>query len=803
MNRPVAFLLLSLLLTACGSEAEITGEWAAAPGLKTRWAAQVDPAAPLPEYPRPQMVRDEWINLNGIWEIAVVPDGGGRPSEYPDKVLVPFPVESSLSGLARTVAPGDRVWYRRFFSLPNRPAMDGSGEEPHRWFLHFGGVDWEAEVFVDGSSLGTHRGGYDPFSFDVTRALGEGARHELVVAVRDPTDQGEQPRGKQVLDPHGIWYTAVTGIWQTVWLEPVPEPHITGLILRPWLDLRGVQVTVETSSAGEGMGVSVAVLRDGVEVVFSEGSVGEPLSLALPDPRPWAPSDPFLYDLVIGLGREEQGPTGGEPDPVDVVTSYFGLRTVGIGNDEDGFPRLLLNGEPLFQYGLLDQGWWPDGLYTAPTDEALRFDITKSRELGFNLIRKHVKVEPARWYYHADREGILVWQDMPSADNETPGSQRQFADELRRVVDALRNHPSIVMWVPFNEGWGQHDTEAASGWLKAHDPTRLVNSASGWADEGGGDVLDVHRYPGPGAPDPADLLRSAPPPRRYPEGLPRFAEVRVPVLGEFGGLGLPLPGFTWLEEENWGYRSYENLEALNGAYQDLLIQLRPLQGEGLAAAVYTQTTDVEIEVNGVLTYDREVVKLSDESVALGKALFDPPPDLRETLPTSRNVGQLWRYVEGPPPDDWSDPHFDDSSWEMGRGGFGTEGTPGARVGTAWESSDLWLRRSFELTPAQVGELLDARLFFRIHHDEDAEVYLNGVQVLSLEGYSTDYRLSPMTVEAQGLLRSGVNVLSVHVKQSNGGQYIDVGIVEWVEPLPGPASPTGSDSPGTEDTQPRN
>ncbi len=785
MNSPsLSSLLLSLLVGACGFEAETAVDWSAGPGLKTRWADQVDPRAPLPEYPRPQLVRDEWKNLNGLWELAVVPDPGDRPLEYPDRILVPFPLESSLSGLARRVAPRERVWYRRFFTLPGPTGADPTAEETWRWLLHFGGVDWEAEVFVDGTSVGTHRGGYDPFSFDITNALGEGARHELVVAVRDPTDEGDQPRGKQVLDPHGIWYTAVTGIWQTVWLEPVPDPYITSLLVRPWLELNGVQVRVEASGAAEGMGVSVGVLREGAEVASAQGLVGESISLAIPEPRPWSPADPFLYDLVVRL----------TPGPVDEVSSYFGLRSMALGTDDKGLSRILLNGAPLFQYGLLDQGWWPDGLYTAPTDEALRFDIVKSRELGFNLIRKHVKVEPARWYYHADREGMLVWQDMPSGDNTTEGSRRQFAQELRRVVEALQNHPSIVMWVPFNEGWGQHDTEHTTGWLKAHDPTRLVNSASGWTDEGGGDVLDVHRYPGPGAPDVEDLPRRASPPRRHPEGLPRFPENRVPVLGEFGGLGLPLPGHTWLEEENWGYRSYENLEDLNRAYQDLLLQLRPLQGEGLAAAIYTQTTDVEIEVNGVLTYDREVVKLSEESVARNRTLFDPPPTLQEIVPTSRRVGQNWRYLEKAPPDEWTDVGFDDSSWTVGVGGFGTEGTPGARIGTVWQTPDLWLRRTFSLAETQASRLQDARLFFRVHHDEDGEVYLNGVRVLDLEGYSTDYRLSPLDSEVAGLLVEGRNTLAIHVHQTDGGQYFDLGIVEWVETLSGTVPGSGSDSP---------
>jgi len=740
------------------------------------------------------MVRDEWVILNGIWELAVLEDSAGAPQTYPDRILVPFPLESALSGVARAVSPSERIWYRRTFSLPDTVPASSGTRRSIRWLLHFGAVDWEAEVSVNGQILGAHRGGYDPFTFDVTDALRDGGDQEVVVAVRDPTDEGDQPRGKQVLDPHGIWYTAVSGIWQSVWLEPVPQTHVRGLRVEP--DLRGerVVVRVDVEDRDGGTGVRVVVLDGDREVARAAGTPGEPIPLAIPNPRPWSPDDPFLYSLRVSLEPSSARDDASLPERVgsgtatrvaegDEIRSYFGMRSIGIGPDGQGHLRLLLNGEPLFQMGLLDQGWWPDGLYTAPTDQALRSDILRSKALGFNLIRKHVKVEPARWYYHADREGILVWQDMPSADNGTEAARRQFADELRRVVDALRNHPSIVMWVPFNEGWGQHDTEAVAGWVKAHDPTRLVNPASGWTDEGGGDVLDVHRYPGPGTPDAGALPRWASPPRRYPDGLPSFPDVRVAVLGEFGGLGIPLAGRTWVEEENWGYRSFETLEALNRAYRDLLFQLRPLIGEGLSAAVYTQTTDVEVEVNGVMTYDREVVKLSEESVTMNRAVYGPPPLLREVVPTSREHPQMWRTSEDRPGEGWADPGYDDSAWRAAPGGFGTDRTPEARVGTEWQSSELWLRRSFQLGGADRQRLQAVPLYLRIHHDEDAEVYLNGVPVVTLPGYTTGYRLEALSPEAVRALRDGLNVLAVHVSQTDGGQFIDVGIVGWIEGRP--------------------
>ncbi|MGD2121786.1 MAG: glycoside hydrolase family 2 TIM barrel-domain containing protein [Gemmatimonadota bacterium] len=744
----------------CGggpSDSPETG-WMAAPGLKTPWASEVNPEAPHPEYPRPQMVREDWINLNGLWDLAVLPAESPEPGTYPDRILVPFPVESALSGVARRVGPEERVWYRRTFSLPDASPATASesqstGEEAGlRWLLHFGAVDWEAEVFLNGASMGTHRGGYDPFTLDVTDHLTVGAEQELVVAVWDPTDEGDQPRGKQVLDPHGIWYTAVTGIWQTVWLEPVPEVHVRALAITPRPESGAVDVEVEVSGSQEPVPLRIAVLAGSQDVAQESGISGQPISLSLPEPRLWSPDDPFLYDLRVEVGEE------------DAVESYFGMRSIDLAPDGAGHQRLVLNGEPLFQYGTLDQGWWPDGLYAAPTDEALAFDVQKTKEMGFNLIRKHVKVEPARWYYHCDREGILVWQDMPSGDNEGEDAHGQFAQELEGVVRLLGNHPSIVMWVPFNEGWGQHDTEEIVTWLEETDPTRLVNNASGWTDTGVGDVLDIHRYPGPGAPTTESVSPLRP---------------RAAVLGEFGGLGLPLTGHTWVAEDNWGYRSFETPGALNHAYIDLLTQLHPLIGEGLAAAVYTQTTDVEVEVNGVMTYDRKVVKLGPEARQANRTLFEPPPSLLPLVPTSREAGQSWRYTTSDPGEGWQVPEFPDTGWAEGMAGFGTEGTPGAVVRTVWDTDGIWIRRAFDLDATAVDHLREARLFLRIHHDEDAQVYLNGEPVADLGGYTRGYRLVELDSAQLAHLRAGSNTLAIHVRQTGGGQYIDAGIVEWV------------------------
>jgi len=705
--------------------------------LRTKWAAEVTPNKVLPEYPRPQLVRASWTNLNGEWEYAVTDKAAARPQTFPGHILVPFAVQSQLSGVATAITDQQTLWYRRTFRAP---ALARGA----RLLLHFGAVDWEAHVFVNGKDVGSHTGGYDPFSFDVTDALKPGGDQEIAVSVWDPTDKGTQPRGKQVLQPRSIWYTAVTGIWQTVWIEAVPAQHIKDLLIGSDAASGTISVTVTPSSPFTGNARVVA--RDGSRVVADgSGPAGEAIVLRVPQAKLWSPDSPFLYDLRVTLGNDE-------------VQSYAGIRTIAVQRDAAGVNRLALNGKPLFEYGLLDQGWWPDGLYTAPTDAALASDIETTRRLGFNLIRKHVKVEPERWYYHADRLGVLVWQDMPSgmlSSNEQGSSNPDvFAAELAHMIDARRNHPSIIMWVPFNEGWGQHDTEKYVAWVKQKDPSRLVNNASGWTDKGVGDVSDVHSYPNP--------IR------------PPLEDTRAAVLGEFGGLGLPLEGHTWIEKGNWGYRSYKNVEELGQAYRDLMYQLRILVGEGLSAAIYTQTTDVEIEVNGMLTYDRAVVKLPSDAKELHTRLSSPP-SVREIVATSEHTPQQWRYTTDAPAEGWFRADFDDRAWTAGKGGFGRPDTARANVGTPWQTSDIWLRRTFEL-PA--GTLTSPHL--RVFHDDDAEVYLNGQKIATLPGSVSGYSYVRLDDAAKGLLKSGANSLAMHVKQVRGGQFADAGLVEIIE-----------------------
>jgi hypothetical protein len=553
--------------------------------IMSRWAKEVSAENALTEYPRPQMVRKDWMNLNGQWEYAIRPMRDHQPKSFDGRILVPFCVESALSGVQKAVGPGKRLWYKRSFDIPRKWSNK-------RILLHFGAVDWETDVWVNGRHIGTHCGGYDSFSFDITEALKSDGTQEIVVAVWDPTDKGHQPRGKQVQEPRGIWYTSVTGIWQTVWLEPVNEAYIKSIKIVPDIDAELVRVTALCSDAVDGYSVEAEAKDGWLTKGKCTNGVGREMVIPISKAKLWSPDRPFLYDLKVTL-KDNNG------KKVDAVSSYFGMRKISLGKDKKGITRMMLNNEFVFQFGLLDQGWWPDGLYTAPTDKALQYDIEVTKKLGLNLARKHVKIEPARWYYWCDKLGLLVWQDMPSGDDyidrDEPDIQRsresaeQFKLELKRMIDNLRNHPSIIVWVPYNEGWGQYDTPGISRMIKEHDPTRLVNSASGWADRGVGDIHDIHAYPGP--------------------AIPKLEDRRAIVLGEFGGLGLPVEGHTWQDRDNWGYRNFRTAKELTNAYEVLIRNLYPMTDKGLSAAVYTQTTDVEIEVNGMMTYDRAVIKM--------------------------------------------------------------------------------------------------------------------------------------------------------------------------------------------------
>lgn len=592
MRKVLGAICASLLVVQAYAQWKPAGD-----KIKTAWAEQVNPQQVLPEYPRPIMERADWQNLNGEWDYAIRPKGEVEPATFDGKILVPFAVESSLSGVQQMVGEANELWYKRTFQVPSA----WKGKEI---LLHFGAVDWQADVFVDDVLIGSHVGGYTPFSLNVTPYLSaKSATHKLVVRVWDPSDKGYQPRGKQVSNPEGIWYTPVTGIWQTVWLEPVNASHITAIKAIPDVDKQVMHVTVNTCSPSLASDiVEVELLDKGQVIASAKGVQGKELRLAVKQPTLWEPSNPYLYDMKVRLTKNGRS--------VDEVKSYTAFRKISTVRDAQGLMRMCLNDKPLFQYGPLDQGWWPDGLYTAPTDEALLYDIKKTKEWGFNMIRKHVKVEPARWYYHCDKEGILVWQDMPSGDMDNQwkprvyngGTDRQrteasianYYQEWKEIMDLCVSNPSVVVWVPFNEAWGQFDTEKVVAWTKAYDPSRLVNPASGGNHRPCGDILDLHNYPGP------DMFL--------------FDPIRVNVLGEYGGIGLAVEDHLWWNKRNWGYIQFKNSDEVTAEYVKYAKQLKDFVKKGFSAAVYTQTTDVEGEVNGLMTYDRKVIKINEAQV---------------------------------------------------------------------------------------------------------------------------------------------------------------------------------------------
>ena len=577
-------------------------DWAIVSGkITTPWAADVNPSKALPDYPRPQMVRNSWMNLNGLWQYTILPKAEENiPAAYAGKILVPFAVESALSGVGKTVGKDSLLWYERTVAVP-------SSFRKNKVLLHFGAVDWLCDVYVNGKKVGTHQGGYDPFSFDITDALSKGNNQKITVRVWDPSDDGPQPRGKQVKNPHGIWYTPVTGIWQTVWLEAVPKTYIAATQQTPDIDKQSVSVTTTVENLAANDQVRVTVLDGGQKVAEQTVSGNTVAVLPINHPKLWSPSNPALYDLKVAVVRKGK--------VVDEVSSYFAMRKISLAPDANGVQRMTLNNQFVFQYGPLDQGWWPDGLYTAPTDDALKFDIEKTKEMGFNMIRKHVKVEPARWYYYCDKLGMLVWQDMPSGDlgngwetrpgvigratdkDRTPESENIYRTEWNEIISDLYNFPSIVVWTPFNEAWGQFKTVEIVNWTMQKDPSRLVNTASGGNFYDVGHIIDLHNYPDPAMPKP-DL----------------FGAHRAIVLGEFGGLGLPLQGHTWQSEKNWGYQSFKSQDELYKRYAEFINRMPNLIKLGLSAAVYTQTTDVEVEVNGLMTYDRKVIKMPVDSL---------------------------------------------------------------------------------------------------------------------------------------------------------------------------------------------
>jgi beta-galactosidase/beta-glucuronidase len=620
MNRLV---IIGIILLGMNLQAQ---KYAPVQGkIMTKWAEEVSPENVWQEYPRPQLVRDSWMNLNGLWDYSLLKKNVAKPSKYQGKILVPFPIESALSGVAKSMMPDDRLWYKRSFKVP-------SDWNSKRVILNFEAVDWSSTVWVNGAVVGAHKGAFDRFSFDITDYLRSSGNQEIIVAVDDPTSEGSQARGKQRLEQSGIWYTPASGIWQTVWLEAVnKEASIGEIKITPDIDRNLVTVMPMTGDPLEpGYTASISVFDGNNLVAEASVKADKSVEISLENPKLWSPDSPFLYDMKLVLSNADG-------KVLDEIDTYFGMRKISLGPAI--FNQVLyLNNKPLFHYGTLDQGWWPDGLHTPPSDEAMRYDIEMTKNMGFNMIRKHIKVEPDRWFYHCDKLGIMVWQDMPSgmvvqmaeeggrprsiqgirpfADdlNRRSESSSQWEWELKRMIDIHYNAPSIVIWVPFNEGWGQYATCRIAEMVKDLDPSRLVNAASGWGIRPCGDFLDLHNYS-------TDLYT------------PPLSRNEATVWGEYGGIGYPVEGHQWnTEMRNWGYQTYHSGEELLEAYKYKFNQIADMRTRGLSGAVYTQTTDVEGEVNGLMTYDRKIIKIpADTLMKIHSVLYeemDPDPRRR-------------------------------------------------------------------------------------------------------------------------------------------------------------------------------
>ena len=746
-------ILIYVALFACIPFSTNAQTWAPKKAvMMSQWASKVSPTNALPEYPRPQMVRKDWVNLNGVWQFqsGKLEDNAPFGKDLSGVILVPYPVEAPLSGVMQHF---DRVWYRRTFTVSpswkNKQVM-----------LNFGAVDWESEVYINGKSVGVHKGGYDGFNYDITPFLNATGSQEVIVRVYDPTDLFGAPRGKQTIadQRYGIMYTPTTGIWRTVWLEPVEKASISNLKLIPDVDGKRLKITVSTLSAESGVTVS-ATAKDGSKTVGTiSGAVGAELYIPIANAKLWSPDSPFLYDLTVTLKKD--GKT------LDNVSSYFGMRKVSLGM-EGGFNKIFLNDKFLFQIGPLDQGFWPDGIYTAPTDEALKFDIAQMKAHGFNFIRKHIKVEPDRWYYWCDKLGIMVWQDMPSANSYTsrgftrpPIDTLAYKLEFTRMIQSHWSFPSIIMWVVFNESQGQHNTPELVKLAKELDQSRLVNQASGGTNVGVGDLLDVHSYPEPSAPVPT---------------VPNQAL----VCGEFGGLTYRYPGHEYDAPHSHGYLDIKTIDGLVNTYSVLVTELISMKNEkGLSAAVYTETSDVETEVNGWLTYDR-LLKVDPAKLKAinDKLTGNATVSLVDVLP----VAQKWKYTTVRPAAEWNTMNFNDSTWLTGQAMFGTA-APNAKVNTNWASPEVWIRQVFNPGTLTAEDLNSLVLY--ASHTNGIDVFVNGILAGSRNQRNTtgDYSIMLFNGDVSKTLKSNENnIIAVRFyyrRQGNrpGGQQANPAVV---------------------------
>ncbi len=731
--------------------------------LMTKWGRAIDPQAVWTEYPRPQFERSSWTNLNGLWSYAVTPQDAVKPTKWDGQLLVPFAPEAPLSGVGRLIEPTEALWYRRTFS-------SAKASDLHT-LLNFEAVDYDATVWLNGKQVGSHRGGNTPFAFDISDALVDG-ENELVVRVLDATE-GYQLHGKQKLRNEGIWYTRVTGIWQTVWMEQVPAVHLQDLNYACDIDEGSITVSPEYSQPDAGAKIHVTASFKGEVVGKGEGA--GPVTVVIDKAHLWSPDAPNLYDLKVEL-------LNASGTVVESIKAYTALRLFGKSKNAQGHWQLTLNKKPIFQWGPLDQGWWPDGLLTPPSDTAMRSDIEFLKECGFNMIRKHIKVEPRRYYHHCDKLGMIMWQDQVSngygknrdqestspnwtrmAPNPTDAkwpdeAHQQWLIEYKRMVEHLRDAPCIGVWIPFNEAWGQHATMEVGKMAAELDPTRLINIASGGNFWPVGDIADHHEYPHPA----------------FPVKDKRFDDY-VKVVGEFGGHGWPVKDHLWKPNaNNWGYGGLpKSLEEWQGRYQTSIGVLAALRAEGIAAGIYTQTTDVEGEVNGLLTYDR--LKKADTAWLKKQSdtLLNAPTvltDRRDVIATAEREPQSWQYTTTSPTEKWMQPDFDASAWQTGQAGFGAGNPPppGATIRAAWTTPDIWVRRSFD-----VAGIPSDPVYLRLYHDEDCVVYINGTEVARFSGYSTNY--VNLSLASHGNLVKGKNVIAIYCKQTGGGQFIDAGV----------------------------
>jgi Beta-galactosidase/beta-glucuronidase len=744
MNRPMHVIMRNvffcLLCTNVFSPLQAQSWKPAKPRLTTTWGENLSPDGVWQEYPRPQMQRSEWKNLNGLWDYAVLPKGATAPHRFDGKILVPFAIESSLSGVGKPLLPTQELWYSKKFTVP----ANWSGKDI---ILHFDAVDWETTCWVNGKKAGSHKGGSDPFSFNITPYLKKSGEQEIRLCVWDPTDTDLQARGKQVLDPKGIWYTAVSGIWQTVWLEPVSKTHLQQFVPVPDIDQQQVHFTTTATALTGAEQLRITIKKEGRLVKDTVAAFKNKLTVSLPGASLWSPASPVLYDVEVALSNKNK--------VVDQFNTYFAMRKIALGKDEQGYTRLMLNNQPLFQFGTLDQGWWPDGLLTPPSDEAMLYDMVKLKEMGFNMIRKHIKVEPSRYYYHADTMGLLLWQDMPSgfAGSQTPShvafdakedwvrpaeSAAQFEKEWKAIMDHLRFFPSIVMWVPLNEGWGQYDTKRIAQLTKDYDPTRLVDAPSGWTDRGVGDVNDAHQYPGPGMEPPI------------------ANKGRAIVLGEFGGLGLVVKDHIWNPNtRNWGYKTYMGKDTLMAEYSELMYNLQLMVPRGLSAAVYTQTTDVEGEVNGLMTYDRKVIKIPVELLRrLHAPLYEKPIGkisfINKAAETDANH---FYYQLGNLP----------SGWQLSPEGFTITRTPVELK----KGESVYAYQEFEI------DVMPEGLGLKLYGFGDAKIYLNGELIWQEDKIKTKRHYDDVNITNKiKLLKKGKNRLALECTQATQATQFD-------------------------------